>query len=82
MALHLNGWALRERGWKKVAQYECYEKGLPRLNIECWENHGAYLVRSWNSHGSLWDDVFSDKDRANEEVKKLWSKRKWHKKVA
>lgn len=82
MALHLNDWALRERGWNMVAAYECFEKGQRCLNIECWENHGAYLVRSWFSHGRLWDDVFHDRDAANKEVKRLWSLRKWHKKVA
>lgn len=81
MALHLNSEALKERGWKLNAKYECFEKGMPCLYIECWENHGAYLVRDWNRGRPLWDHVFRNRDKANNRVIALWSLRKWHKRV-
>lgn len=81
MTLHLNDYGLQQQGFRLIAQYECFSKGERSLNIKCYKNGTAYLVRDFLTRGRAWDEVFEDRDSANEYVKKLWSKRKFHKRV-
>lgn len=81
MALHFNDGALKERGFNLIAQYECFEKGMDCLNVKCYSTGRSYLVRDFKNHGKVWDEVFNDRDSANEYVRKLFAKRKYHKRV-
>ena len=81
MAMHLNGLGLSQNGFKLVASYKCFSKGERMLNIDCYSDGACYLVRNFLSGGRAWDNVYSDKDKANARVKELMSIRKWHKRV-
>lgn len=79
--LHKSRFGLMQDGFREVAAYECFEKGRRQLNIQCWYNGKYYLVRNFISGRTAWDDVYTDKDKANARVVELWGSRKYHKKV-
>ena len=51
------------------------------LIVECYTNGSEYLVRNFRSGHKAWDDIFDNKDDANNKVKYLFGLYSWHKRV-
>ena len=79
--MHMNTYGLMMNGFRMVASYEAFTKGQRKLNVECYTNGTEYLVRSFFSGKTAWDDIFTDKDEANRKVKYLLNLRDWHKRI-
>ena len=81
MTLHLNEWGLIEKGFKKVAEYDSFEKGHGCTTIKCYKHDdGTCVVRVSLTRG-VWDHVFKNSESANNQVKYLLSLNKWYKKT-
>lgn len=82
--MHMNTIGLISVGFKMVAKYVCFSKGEKAFYIECYkkenENETIYLVRQFNSGGHAWDNVYNDKEKANDRVIYLRSLYKCYKK--
>ena len=71
MTLHLNSYGLNQKGFRLVASYVSYEKGRRALNIECYSNGTEYLIRTWFTGKSAWDNIYTDKNVANKRINEL-----------
>lgn len=81
MYMHLNSYGLCVRGFKLVAAYQCFKKGEKRYNIDCYSNGKQYLVRDFESGRKCWDELFDNKDEANNYVVSLWKNYTFHKRI-
>lgn len=91
MALHLNSYGLTKNGFKLIASYNCFSKNYfdheenrwryECTTIECWKSDKQFLVRQIGKRGRVWDNVYNDKDKANNSVKYLFGLHEFHKKI-
>lgn len=81
MAMHLNTHGLQQRGFHLVACYEAFTKGQKKLIVECYKNDGEFLVRNYSKGEHAWDNIYTDKNKANAEVNRLLGLRAWHRRT-
>lgn len=79
--MHLNDYGLHMRGFRRVASYECFKKGYKKFNIICYTNGTEYLVRTFESNGHAWDNIFTDKNKANADVAEHFKRYTFHKRI-
>jgi len=80
MAIHINSYALMARGYKLIAVYDLFDKGQwseerqkyfwDHSTVKCFKNDdlNKLVVRYVSGRGSIWDDVYTERDDANWKV--------------
>ena len=79
--MNLNTYGLMMNGFRCIAIYHCFTKGQKMLVVECYTNGTEYLVRNFHSGRKAWDDLYDNKDDANNKVKYLFGLYNGHKRV-
>ena len=89
MAMHLNSYGLKQKGFELIAAYNCFDKWYfmedkkkwryTCTTVECWKSEKTYLVRL--KKGYIWDLAYDTKEAANAKVKSLFENSTFHKKV-
>lgn len=52
-----------------------------KFNIVCYTNGTEYLVRTFETRGHAWDNIFTDKDKANADVVSRLRRYTFHKRL-
>ena len=79
--MHLNDYGLYSRGFRRIASYECFKKGCKKFNIVCYTNGTEYLVRTFETGSHAWDNIFTDKAKANANVDSHFKRYTFHKRT-